>query len=165
MFIFSVKAQNLKLGLSLAVSAIAVALVVTLVPTRGARIESGIPVSPAAEAAARDEKVKDNAARVAFLRALGWEAQEEAREVKEIILPEVFDQTFRKYNELQKAFGYDLEPLKGKTLRRYTYLITNYDYDGEVLADLLIYKDRVVGGDLRSAAANGFLHTLSDTDA
>ena len=123
----------------------------------------GAAALPAAQATANSEKVKENADRTAYLRSLGWQVEEEAREVKEVQLPEVFDALLKHYNALQKPLGYDLEPYQGKTLRCYTYLVTNYDYDGEVLADLLIYKDRVVGGDLRSAAINGFLHSLTDT--
>ena len=161
MFIVSFKAQNLKLGLSLAVSAVAVALVVTLVPSRAARMTNAGESAPVQEVSAGSDKVKDNDSRVAYLNRLGWDVEKEAREVKEIQVPEAFDPTFQSYNDLQKSMGYDLEEVKGKTIRRYTYLVNNYEYDGEVLADLLIYKDRVVGGDLRSAAVGGFMISLA----
>ena len=42
---------------------------------------------------------------------------------------------------------------------RYCYNITNYpDYDGEVTATLLVYRNKVIGGDISSADVNGFTH-------
>ena len=42
---------------------------------------------------------------------------------------------------------------------RYTYEITNYDgEDGVVYANILIYRNRVIGGDICSADVTGFIH-------
>ena len=48
-----------------------------------------------------------------------------------------------------------------KDVNRYTYKITNYpDYTGDVYANILVYKNKVIGGDVCSADANGFIHGL-----
>ena len=53
----------------------------------------------------------------------------------------------------------NLEKYKNKDVTRYTYEITNYpDYDGKVLANIIVYKNKVIGGDICSADVNGFLH-------
>ena len=63
------------------------------------------------------------------------------------------------YNEVQKSQGLDLSKFKGKTAMRYTYSITNYpDYSGTVYANVIIYKNRVIGGDVCSADVEGFIH-------
>ena len=63
---------------------------------------------------------------------------------------------------MQQLQGLDLSDYKRKSVTRYTYLITNYpNYEGKVYANLLIYKDRVVGGDVCSADVNGFIHGFS----
>ena len=73
-----------------------------------------------------------------------------------------FDKVFAAYNELQKGEGLDLARYKGKKVMRYTYKITNYEgYSDPVYANLLIYKNKVVGGDVCSADPNGFAHGLS----
>ena len=42
------------------------------------------------------------------------------------------------------------------------YTVTNYgNYNGTVLANLLVYRGRVIGGDICSADANGFIHGFS----
>ena len=46
-------------------------------------------------------------------------------------------------------------------MNRYTYKITNYpNYTGDVYAKILVYKNKVIGGDVCSADANGFIHGL-----
>ena len=62
------------------------------------------------------------------------------------------------YNDLQKAQGLDLSEYKGKSAMRYTYEITNYpDYDGTVYANIIVYKNRVIGGDICSSGTQGFI--------
>ncbi len=42
---------------------------------------------------------------------------------------------------------------------RYTYEITNYEgYEGTVYVNLLVYRNKIVGGDVCSADASGFIH-------
>jgi hypothetical protein len=57
---------------------------------------------------------------------------------------------------------YDLSKYSKKTPNRYTYKITNYpSYEGTVYANIIVYKDKVIAGDICSADAKGFMHTLS----
>ena len=65
------------------------------------------------------------------------------------------------YLALQQSQGFDLARCRGKRVRRYTYAITNYP-TGEtgVRADLLLRRGRVVGGEVFSVRADGFLHGL-----
>lgn len=54
--------------------------------------------------------------------------------------------------------GLDLSKYKRKDVTRYTYKITNYpDYDGTVYANILVYRGKVIGGDICSADVNGFV--------
>ena len=75
-----------------------------------------------------------------------------------------FDTVFAGYNELQKLQGLDLSSYKRKTLTRYTYEVTNYEgHAGRVLANLLIYRGRVVGGDICTESKDGFIHGFLPT--
>ncbi len=163
MFIFSVKAQNMKLAASLAVSVMAIALVVSFVPNRAKDFVYPDEALPAVKVmSSKDfQNISDNDSRIAFLKKYGWEVEPEAREVIEVVIPEEFDTVYQKYNELQLAEGLNLSKYRGKSVKRYTYLVSNYEYDGTVLANLLIYKDRVIGGDICSADAEGFVHGLT----
>ena len=80
----------------------------------------------------------------------------------EVTVPESFDKIFSSYNEIQKRQGLDLSKYKKKNVTRYTYKITNYDgYDGTVYANILVYRNKVIGGDVCSADVKGFMHGLA----
>jgi len=105
------------------------------------------------------EKVKSNDDRIAFLKQFGWEVTPEPTEATTVTIPAEFDKIFAAYNELQKQQGLDLSSYSNRTVERYTYTVTNYpDYAGTVQANLLIFRGRVIGGDISSADANGFIH-------
>ncbi len=113
----------------------------------------------AAAADARDVSAKTNEQRIAFLAQYGYQVEPEPVQTQEVRIPKEFPDVLARYNEVQKAQGFDLSKLAGKQLMRYVYRVTNYpDADGEVLATLLVRKNRVVGGDVCSSAQGGFLH-------
>ena len=69
---------------------------------------------------------------------------------------------YTQYNDLQLAQGFDLTPYRGKAVKRYTYEVYNYpDLPTGVVANLLIYKDKVIGGDVCTRALDGFMHGFS----
>ena len=107
------------------------------------------------------KKVKTNEDRIAYLESYGWQVEAEPMAVEELLIPEEFDETYEEYLALQQSQGFDLNEYRGKRVKRYTYEITNYP-TGEtgVQAALLIYKNRVIGGEVLSAKLNGFLHGL-----
>ena len=165
MFIYSIKGQNLKLVFSLLASAMAIILVVALFPTEKTTPLEENAISAGVEIKDADYKnIKENEDRVAFLKKLGWEVESEPREIKEVQIPEEFDSVFSQYNKIQLSSGLNLEKYKGKSVKKYTYLVSNYDYDGSVYANLLVYKDRVIGGDISSARSDGFVHSLLGAD-
>lgn len=102
---------------------------------------------------------KNNAERVEFLESYGWQVSEEPIEVMEVILPAEFDETYTKYNEMQKAQGLDLTSFLGKRTKRWTYKVLNYpNDDSEIHANVIIYEDRVIAGDICSVTLGGFIH-------
>lgn len=104
-------------------------------------------------------EAKDNLSRITFLQTYGWQVDEEATEIVEIAIPSVFNDVYTAYNKLQKEQNFNLEPYKGKVCRRYTYRITNYpNTDEEIRANILIYEDNIIGGDVCSLKLDGFMH-------
>ncbi len=108
----------------------------------------------------------ENEERVGFLRQFGWEVEPEPVSVEEVVIPAAFNQVYRRYNELQKAQGLDLEAYAGKTVKKVVYRVTNYQrQDTVVHATLLIYRDRVIGGDISSAELDGFMYGFAGAEA
>jgi len=93
-----------------------------------------------------------------LLFSLGYEAEEISE--KEIRIPTVFDEVYSSYNELQQECGYDLSNYKGKKCTLYTFSVSNYPGHDQVLADLIVYKGKVIGGGVYTAAVDGFMHGL-----
>ena len=113
----------------------------------------------------RYENVRSESDRRAFLGAFGFEVTTDAQSTAEFKLPKALDAVLLGYNEIQKEQGLDLSQYTGKTVTRYTYEITDYkDYDGKVYANLIIYRNRVIGADLTGVGAEGFVQPLAAQD-
>jgi len=106
-------------------------------------------------------KLTNNDERCTFLTDLGWEVDSKPVDVTEVRLPDKFDDLFEEYNTMQRENGFDLSKIKGRKVLRCTYTILNYP-TGEkgVMINLLLYKDKVVGGDICSLALDGFMYGL-----
>lgn len=97
--------------------------------------------------------------RLTFIRSFGWEIDLESEQRDTVIIPEIFDEVYEKYNEIQVAQGLDLRYLVGREVERYCYAVQNHP-SGEknVAITLLIYKGKVVAGDVASPRLDGFMH-------
>ena len=155
MFIYSLKASTIKF---FAVICVALATLITLIAfIPVAAVDDDAAVS--ANADIDYSGIKSNEDRVEFLAQFGWQVNPEAIESIEVTIPEEFDKIFTAYNEIQRRQGLNLSKYKNKEVTRYTYAVTNYEnYDGKVYANVLVYRNRVIGGDICSADASGFIH-------
>lgn len=157
MFVISVKSDKLK-------KILAVTLVFLMTVIGGLVYVSKQEALPASTIGNINMKATNNAERVAFFAQFGFEAAEEPLEVKEIVIPNEFDDNYYKYNEIQKKQGLDLEPFKGVRVKYWSYEILNYpgyeNSDGRIRGNLLIYNGIIVGGDISDIALDGFMHTF-----
>lgn len=152
MFVYSLRASTLRFFGVVAVSLAVLIALIALVPTYA--VEGS---EPAASYSYEKVKSEDDAER--FLAQFGWIVDAAPVEVTEVTMPDEFDKIFAAYNEIQKSQGLDLGKYKRKKLTRYTFEVTNYNgYDGRVLANVLVYRGKVVGGDVCSADVDGFVH-------
>ena len=105
--------------------------------------------------------IRTNRDRVDYLAACGWEVQPEPLAVVDLRVPETLEGRCGDYLALPQSQGFDRARCRGQRVRRYTYASTTYP-TGEtgVRADLLLRRGRVVGGEVFSLRADGFLHGL-----
>lgn len=102
--------------------------------------------------------LSSNDGRVKFLTDFGWEVTTSPRESSQVKIPSESSEVFDRYNALQKSQGYDLSQYAGKNVLRYVYQINNYPGATEpVYATVLIYKNKVIGGDVTNTAARGHI--------
>lgn len=93
-----------------------------------------------------------------FLSDLGYEFSENSTQ-KTFTIPKVFDMVYNNYNEIQKDAGYDLSLYKGKECVMYTYEIYNHPF-GKCNANIIVYKHKIIGGDISSVNIDGFMTGL-----
>ena len=157
MFVVSVKSDKLK-------KFFVTAVVLLLTVIGGLVYVSKQEAIPASTIGNIDMKATNNEERVAFFSQFGLEAGEEPLEVKEIVIPAEFDESYTEYNEIQKRQGLDLEPFKGVRVKYWSYEILNYpdfeNSDGRIRGNLLIYNGIIIGGDVSDISLDGFMHTF-----
>ena len=155
MFICTVRANTLKFFTVIAVSIAALCAIILMVPEY-------TPVSTKAIMAEAEkysyDKIKTVDDVVSFLAQFGWEVEKTPVEEVKIKIPAEFDKVMNSYNELQRKQGLDLSKYRDREVTRYTFKVTNYpDYNGSVMANVIIYKKKVIGGDLCSTDVTGFI--------
>ena len=146
MLIMTTKVDKRKL----LIAAVAVVAAIALLAALGGG--DSAPTASMSTAPAADT----NDARVKFLTDLGWEVTPSPTESGEIRIPKAGDPVFDRYNELQKSQGYDLNKYAGKKVMRYVYQINNFpDAKEPVYATVLVYRDRIIGGDITDTTPGG----------
>ena len=109
--------------------------------------------------------MSDNDSRVQFLQSLGWQVTTSPKESGQVKIPLEPTPVYSRYNDLQKSQGYDLTQYAGKTVMRYVYEVTNFpDAQQPVYATVLVYKNKIIGGDITDTSAKGAVQGLKKPD-
>ena len=157
MFIYSLRAGTIKLVGVVCVALTVLITLIAFVPTYAVSSQTSAGVGEKREISY--DKIKTNEDVVNFLSQFGWSVEGSPTEVKTVTIPAEFDKIFAAYNEMQKEQGLNLSKYKNKEVTRYTFEVKNYEgYEGRVLANVLVYRNRVIGGDICSADLSGFVH-------
>ena len=155
MFVYSLKASTVRFFGIILLSVTALVTMIAFVPTYA---PTAADTAFSRAVSIRFDSIRTNEDRIAFLAQFGWEVDPTPVEEVQVRLPADFDKIFIRYNNLQKQQGLDLGRYRRKNVTRVTYKILNYpDFDGEVLANLLLYRGKVIGGDVCSSDAEGFV--------
>ena len=157
MFIYSLKTTKKKM-LSLIIILIVIIgaiIIITSVLNKAEEtmyIETSKAIKVSTAAKTEKERLK-------FITSFGWEVEEQPTEINEVLIPANFDDVYLKYNMIQKTQGMDLLKYKSKKIKRYSYEIINYpDGEKDIRINLLIYKNKIIGGDVCSVKLDGFMH-------
>ena len=83
----------------------------------------------------------------------------------QVKIPAEPSDVFTRYNALQKSQGYDLEQYAGKTVMRYVYKVNNYpDATDPVYATILVYKGKIIGGDITNTSPGGKIQSFQQPE-
>lgn len=153
MFVISLNSEKLK---KYFIIALACALT-----TIGGIVSVSADSTPAAKVGSVNMRASTADERAAFFSQFGYEISEDPLEVKEVIIPTEFDETYESYNEIQKSQGLDLSKYKGKRVKMWSYAIKNYpgyeSTDSAIRGNILVYEGVVVGGDVSNIELGGFM--------
>ena len=148
MFVMTARVDKKKIAIILAAAIVLIAGVILL-------FSGGSKTTAAPE-------VSGNDARVAFLKSFGWDVTTSPVESGQVKIPKESNEVFTRYNQLQVSQGYDLSAYAGKNVMRYVYKINNYPGATEpVYATLLVYKNKIIGGDITDTSAKGVIRGFS----
>ena len=101
---------------------------------------------------------KTDAERIAFIKSLGFAPLNVSPSSKSTQIPDVFSAVYENYNELQLLAGYDLRDFKGCEVTIFSYFIETPDgYSGDTVFNIIVYNNRVIGGDVSSRELGGFM--------
>ena len=149
MFIITAKFSRRRAFALAAVACLALALIAL---PRACRKSAEAPAIPA----------ETNEQRLAYLTSLGWAVNDQPIETLSITLGETLEEPYLSYNTLQLEQGFDLTRQCGKTLSRYTYVVTNYPGRPQSCQlDLYVCEGVVAAGDVVCTGENGFMAGLA----
>lgn len=133
-----------------------IALIVLLCMITGGKEDS---------AQAEPVSLRTNDARVQYLEDCGWDVVVSPVKTQQVLIPTDSSEVFGRYNALQISQGFDLTKYAGKTVMQYVYEIENYPNASDpVYATLLLYDNRVIGGDVTDTSAGGVVQGLRQQD-
>ena len=146
MLMMTAKVDKKKILIGAGALVLAIVFLFALVGGSPETQETGAPADPGSS----------NEERVKFLTDLGWEVTNTPKESGQVQIPSQSSEVYDRYNALQKSQGYDLTQYGGKTVTRYVYEIQNYPSATEpVYATLLVYRDKIIGGDITVSGPGG----------
>lgn len=153
MMVMTAKVDIKKLLIILGAVAAAIVLLVMLFSGSGSSTPTAAPAT-------------NNDSRVAYLQQQGWEVSSSPVESGQVRIPTESSEMFERYNALQKSQGFDLSKLGGKTVMRYVYRINNYpNATDPVYATVLVYKNKIIGGDITDTSPTGIMQGIQKPES
>lgn len=158
MFIFTVKVKNVKVVRTILIAGVALMLIASACVLG---VINRVPDIAYSESAGEYSVAIDKDTKVeGFIERLNLTA-DELYSTKQVYIPAIFNDTYIKYNELQKRQGLDLERYKGKRCTLYVYKLKDYTVDNsDAYISIIVYKDTVIGGHISALLQDATMYTL-----
>ena len=98
-----------------------------------------------------------NKKRISYIQSLGYSVSTSSVSSKNTEIPEEFSDVYINYNKIQKDAGFDLSEYKGEEVTIYTYDLE----DSEKFLNMIVFKGKIIGGDISSHLLGGSMVPLS----
>lgn len=123
----------------------------------GSAVGSAVAASTSGTAST---KVSSNDERVEYLSACGWDVDPDSCVVQDVVIPSDFNEVYENYVEMQTQQGFHLEKYRGKRVKLTTYTVQNAPDGMQLEANLLIFRNKVIAGDITSLSDGGTAYGL-----
>ncbi len=111
-------------------------------------------------ASAQPVQASTEAQRLGYLASHGWKAQEIAE--KDIIIPEIFSESYEEYVKLQDKQSLPLREYAGKQAKLYVYSISNYSPENkDMLAEIIVCEDIIAASMVYSSDSGSIRMAVS----
>ncbi len=94
--------------------------------------------------------------RMIYARSLKLCVEEEEITYKETVIPRIFSDVYKSYNELQKEAGFNLSQYKGERVTVYTCPLSGEKRN----LTLIVHKGKIIGGDICDISVKGEMKPL-----
>ena len=98
-----------------------------------------------------------------FLSDLGYKTLKSGS-CRRVVIPQRFDMVYTSYNSMQKEADFDLSSYRGLEVELYTYKLASLKNYDETEANLLVYRGKIIGGDIACNRADGFCLPLVECE-
>ncbi|MBO5409286.1 MAG: DUF4830 domain-containing protein [Clostridia bacterium] len=108
------------------------------------------------------ERYDTHSERRGFLEQYGWKTADKPCFKETVTLPKTVEELSADYETLQNRQGFSIVPYLGKTLKKYTYTVTNYpNSPASVYANVLLYRGNIVACEIVCPDfKNGFIEPV-----
>lgn len=102
---------------------------------------------------------------IKYLNSIGWQTDGRPAEISHIRIPDKSNTVFSVYNSIQLESGFDLTDYCGVRAARYSYVVRNHSEsaDGEVRANVYVYKGNIIAADISQSGSDGFVRAVNNT--
>ena len=99
--------------------------------------------------------------RIEFIESFGWIIDENSVIIENVRIPDKPFASYSDYAKIQKKSEFNLDALRGKTLKRYTYSIKNHQ-DKYAVVNIFELKGKIVAADVLSPKIDGIIHPINE---
>lgn len=160
MFIITAKVPSFKGGSPMAMASVICSLAILFGLSKEPFQEAMWARSDSSPSA---QNIKNEKEARSYVEELGWVVEETPLGVQTLLVPEVLDESYEGYIQLQVSQGFTtLEEVTGEQVTQYRFRVLNHPTGEEgVQVNILCYENTVIGGEVLSPQVGGFLHGLS----
>lgn len=98
--------------------------------------------------------------RVGFFYKYNWNIDPDSEIHSDVMIPEIFDETYRQYNQLQLEQGFDLTPYAGRRVSKFSYRFRSFgdlSKPDSINATLYVCDGKIIAADIYDSSINGFI--------